>query len=354
LRVGRETAAAELKQALAMPEWITPPTHTLAQIADSGSSTWIIQTFYFLGLETTALMKERNFDAALTQLEELLRLTYRTVEGSSNLIAYLVATSLQSTVAELSFNILAEGNLSAAQVDKMERLWQNDPAAKTALGEAFRGEPFFKILLETPGPLFDNEFYPEPLPAGSRLLLKKNMTLNRYHRLMGKMIEGLFQPANSWNETKLAEVQREIRPAPSLQYFFNPNFVGDFKVNGDMANWFKLMKSMPKVFFFPRAMRVRVALYRRQAAHDGQVPATLDALVPEYLAEIPADPWNGKPLLWDEASRTIYAVGDDWRDDMPGFPGTGRGWLETDPSAPGLRLTMPVVAGGAPTVKTPP
>ena len=355
-RVGRETAAAVLRQALAMPEWITPPTHMLEQIAESDSLIWIMQTFYFLGLEVTALTNEGNFDAALAQLDDLQRLIHRTMEGSSNVIAYLLSAALQGSMAELCCSVLAGEKLSASQAELMGRIWREEPAALTALGEALRGEaPMFKIMIETPGPLADNAFPPKPLPAGSRLLLKKNMTLNRYHRLIGKMIEGLFEPANSWDDTKLAAVEREISHAPSLRYFLNPNFVGDFKVNGHMMSWFKLLRSAPRVFFFHRAMRVRVALYQWQAAHGGDLPATLEALAPEFLAAIPTDPWNGRPLRWDPASQTIYAVGDDWLDDLPTFPGTDRGWLEMAPSALGLRLTKPaVVGGGAPGIKTSP
>lgn len=46
----------------------------------------------------------------------------------------------------------------------------------------------------------------------------------------------------------------------------------------------------------------------------GSLPASLAELVPEYLAEIPIDPWDGKPLRYAPEKMIIYSVGEDGRD----------------------------------------
>jgi len=55
----------------------------------------------------------------------------------------------------------------------------------------------------------------------------------------------------------------------------------------------------------------------RFRAKQGRLPAGLDALVPEYLEAVPADPFDGKPLRYraDAAGLAVYAVGADGRDD---------------------------------------
>ena len=52
---------------------------------------------------------------------------------------------------------------------------------------------------------------------------------------------------------------------------------------------------------------------RRARMDDGQFPASPEALVPEYLQELPLDPFTGNPLQYhlDDEGCLIYSVGDD-------------------------------------------
>lgn len=55
----------------------------------------------------------------------------------------------------------------------------------------------------------------------------------------------------------------------------------------------------------------------RYRARQRRLPETLEALVPDYLAAVPADPFDGKPLRYrtDGAGLAVYAVGPDGKDD---------------------------------------
>lgn len=62
------------------------------------------------------------------------------------------------------------------------------------------------------------------------------------------------------------------------------------------------------------AAQLAIELYRR---HHGKPPATLQDLVPQYLAEEPADPFTGKPLLYrfDGEEILVYSVSANGVDD---------------------------------------
>ena len=90
------------------------------------------------------------------------------------------------------------------------------------------------------------------------------------------------------------------------------------------------------------AVALAVAVY--QADHAGRLPATLEALVPAYLPNVPLDPFDpdGGPLRYAPAYRPtpdappsprVYSVGDDGQDDG----GTGdpdkRWWGKQSPDA---------------------
>lgn len=104
--------------------------------------------------------------------------------------------------------------------------------------------------------------------------------------------------------------------------------------------------------FVSRAMRAALALWLWRIDHGGALPATLAELVPDYLPEVSADPWNGAPLGWDPAKMDITGVGSDWK---PGgtarWTGAAPGLLTAGGENPKLRLPDP--AAPVPTPPTP-
>ena len=65
-----------------------------------------------------------------------------------------------------------------------------------------------------------------------------------------------------------------------------------------------------------------IAAARWRLAHDGEMPPTLDALVPKYLPAVPADPWSkdGKPLNYDAATGVVWSVGESGDFDYSKLP----------------------------------
>jgi hypothetical protein len=61
-------------------------------------------------------------------------------------------------------------------------------------------------------------------------------------------------------------------------------------------------------------MAVAVERYRRDRGH---VPGALSDLVPQYVSDVPVDPFSGRPLLFRAGADayTIYSVGPNHRDD---------------------------------------
>jgi hypothetical protein len=60
-----------------------------------------------------------------------------------------------------------------------------------------------------------------------------------------------------------------------------------------------------------------LAAERYRRAHGGAPPPALDALVPEYMAGVPIDPFTSKPLLYRITgdAYVIYSVDRDRTDD---------------------------------------
>ena len=90
-----------------------------------------------------------------------------------------------------------------------------------------------------------------------------------------------------------------------------PNFAGNFVVyslcpylNSDDAKSGSLDRIRP---------RLVLAAEKWRRAHGGANPPTLDALVPDYLAAVPTDPWSksGEPIKYDASTGVAWSVGKE-------------------------------------------
>jgi hypothetical protein len=60
-----------------------------------------------------------------------------------------------------------------------------------------------------------------------------------------------------------------------------------------------------------RVAMATIAIERYRRAHAGQLPATLDALVPAYLAAVPRDPFTGGAMLYKPANDSYLVYSTD-------------------------------------------
>jgi hypothetical protein len=101
---------------------------------------------------------------------------------------------------------------------------------------------------------------------------------------------------------------------------------------------------------FRRTAIAAVAAERFRHAHAGQPPPSLDALVPGFLASVPQDPFDGKPLKYraDGESYVIYSVDINRVDDHGALYGFGTGIpgashpILNDPSPRDIGIRVPL------------
>ncbi len=63
--------------------------------------------------------------------------------------------------------------------------------------------------------------------------------------------------------------------------------------------------------------RTAIAIERYRLAHGGQLPGILSDLVPEYMGQVPLDPFSAKPIIYKKLSKgyMVYSIGINGRDD---------------------------------------
>jgi hypothetical protein len=70
-----------------------------------------------------------------------------------------------------------------------------------------------------------------------------------------------------------------------------------------------------------RVARVLIAVERYRRQHAGELPAGIEDIAPRFLANVPVDPFSGRPLLYSrEPGRyRVYSVGENRTDDGGNF-----------------------------------
>jgi hypothetical protein len=66
-----------------------------------------------------------------------------------------------------------------------------------------------------------------------------------------------------------------------------------------------------------RTTQTAIAIERFRRAHNGNLPADLNELIPTYLPSIPRDPFDGQPLRFKRRATgyVVYSIGSDLHDD---------------------------------------
>lgn len=118
--------------------------------------------------------------------------------------------------------------------------------------------------------------------------------------------EGLLLQTTLTNEFE-AKTQSQIRRLLSA----NP--VGDYHHLQYTGSAKSILGRQLTDIALHRQTILQLALRRYELDH-GQVPDQLTILVPQYLPEVPLDPFTDLPMRWLPATQVLYSIGEDFKD----------------------------------------
>ena len=175
-------------------------------------------------------------------------------------------------------------------------------------------------------------------------------------------------------ELDIEEVPVEVEPIAGLNFFYKPNqtqrlFAEHYRVDidNDTKDYYNQLKSpiihsysffpserlyvenfMGKVFYniiavsmtgvfgvkhsqdFSLKTTQLLTAIKAYKVENGRLPFNLEELVPDYISEVPKDPFDGKPIRYSAERKIIYSVGSDLIDSGGG---EGEKWREmADPT----------------------
>ena len=139
------------------------------------------------------------------------------------------------------------------------------------------------------------------------------------------LLEALDVPNNQVLSSKLDDIASQLSPA------FKHSSPYSFLAAAALPNFVKATQTMARNQTLANEAYIACGLERYRLAH-GQYPETLDALVPQFVANLPHDIIGGQPLKYHRTADgrfVLYSVGWNEKDDggVPGKTVTEGDWV---------------------------
>lgn len=267
-----------------------------------------------LHYEAALASQEGNADQAVALVRGLVGAA-RSVGDEPLLISALIRLACDAEAVDALERALAQGEPANPQLEMMQALLEKE-AVEPFFTNAMRGERagLHKMVLSLrQGDVGLSQFggFTGKPGIAEKLMDFSGPTLaRRSHatmlRLMNEYVRVSQMPLEQ-QAPMLANLNREVMKA-KVEY--------DVVTAMLMPAIGKVAQSQRRGVGNLRCASVGMALerYRRD---DGRWPDTLDALVPRYLAAVPTDPYDGKPLRYQRRPDgvVVYWVGEDGTDD---------------------------------------
>ncbi|MDB6072359.1 MAG: hypothetical protein JWL81_3530 [Verrucomicrobiales bacterium] len=340
IRKGRETLASDAKEAVARPDFKTP---AIASYKDTEpmNLAWMVKPVRVLSMEIQSALKDGDVDKAMDIWQEQRALSFRTLEGGQSVIALLVGITMHSAAMVSANDLLASRTLPIEQMERMESNLQRGLPAVRTWQQAMRSEAAFSRTAFMDIAANRPDLDPALKVRFPWLLLKKNVTINRSMREYRHLLLTAFRTFPDKSAATAAGYFEDEAEVAKWKRYLDPNYAGTKLLAENGNSYLKVLPGLTNKFFFePRALRVKIAILRWRESHPGQWPATLRELVPDFLTEVPEDPFNGRDLEWDPVKRIIFSVGSDWLANDPEFK-DAFAWFAAEHESPGLRMDRP-------------
>ncbi len=134
-------------------------------------------------------------------------------------------------------------------------------------------------------------------------------------------------PCSAQTRPRFAEV--DLRdPWARRELHFAPNGVGSLLLQAGVAHFAEFGAARCGADARLEVTRTVLALAYYEQKH-GSLPESLEALVPDYLSELPHDPFDGSALGYSAEDRRVRSVGSDFVD-AGGSPGAA--WTPQEPT----------------------
>jgi hypothetical protein len=278
-----------------------------------------------LVLQVTSQITSGNTEAAVQAICDCICLADSMSQEPLEISALTCASILERSMDGLEF-LLANSELTSHQIARLSatlEMVENSPN----LGRALVGQRCMALAA------FDypvSEFLGQrpKFSAESRMFIQKASGIWDRERLMFLQFAGesiratrLSIPQRMKVVHRLAQLTDEKHDTDSeVVHFINGHSIGMLLLPSVTASH----NTVVEIHAHLVTTKAALGIQRYRADHDGELPRTLSQLVPQYLATVPSDPFDGKSIRYEPVGTgfVIYSIGADGEDNG-GRPAAG-------------------------------
>lgn len=158
-------------------------------------------------------------------------------------------------------------------------------------------------------------------------LTKPNLTQASRIYYISPVIDGYAMSwKEGWRVTLKMEQEHEEFCKNWFRSWISPNAGGNYMSRLALPSTLRLYAKSIVGVTMTRQIDLMLAM-RRYELEQGELPDTLEALVPKYISAVPLDPFDEAPMRWNATKKVIYGVGEDGKDEggKPNYNGKSRG-----------------------------
>lgn len=267
------------------------------------------------------LFRQGKDKEAMDEALNSVKIGQKIQESQVFLIEYLVAMAMKSVGLETLHKVVASSKLSSIEfinyAKELNAFYKNE----NGLINSFKGE--YHIGSWTMDALVSGnkevlkEIIGEEESENSEIAKKvKNnyyFQPNKTKLLFAEYARANIRSVNQLcGEIKATEIPR-LAPTNPAKLYTEENAIG--KILHDVAAASLTSVSTKKCQEDLLVATTQTIIATKAFKKDtGKYPALLNELAPRYLASIPVDPFDGKPLKYSAAKKIVYSVGQDMKD----------------------------------------
>ena len=275
------------------------------------------QLGHLVAIDATIRMLRGDEEAAFDRLFQYLALVHR-FESTGELIHYLIGSAYQATTMQHILRIAADTDGEGLEL--LANRVEDYAWARETMENALRREyVFMTTMVDEP---FSQDDGWKDVPLLRRYIYQPNRTRKLYADSFAAAIEGLNEDCST------APRESEQVTIPKWRYLA-PNSVGGILHNISVSGLERFTFSRCRQQMTTGLTQLALAT-RAYRADVGELPEDLDALVPNYLGELPVDV-DGQAFRYSPSGEYLYSVGEDRLDDGGGEPTFRVDWSAPDP-----------------------
>jgi hypothetical protein len=270
-------------------------------------------------IEGLLASEQGDVDSAITAFEETARVG-NVLTSDPLLMSQLVRLVCYRMVLDDTERLISWQSLSRDQLEKLDsfldRLQMPGALRAALIAERVSSLGAFDL---TPEALTAWESSESPRPGGLKAyrigmgILKATGLQDADRHLMLQTMGKAISLAGSDDPKALKEYEELFRNVSAEAHRFPPKIFSAMLLLG-------LEKAATRFAQFEarrRAAKLALAVEGYRIAHSGDLPERLDELIPQFIAEIPKDPFDGQPLRFRRLATgfVVYSIGANRVDD---------------------------------------